>query len=197
MAHMVINWSGDGIIRIEAALKTLFGRSRKRNALRRAVNLVGDRTHTQVVRSLGRQIRAPQRVIRQYGAVRRIKANNSSLSYVIRSDGGPIPLKYFRANQTAKGVSAAPWGNRKVYRHAFLIGKFGQHAFWRTSAKRKMSKGRYQGKMRQPIERIAGPNVPKEIVKDEVKKTFETFVSKQLPNRVEHEIKVITKGVLS
>ena len=94
-------------------------------------------------------------------------------------------------------MNAAHREPEQVYRHAFLIGKFGGHAFWRSGKKRRMSKGRYAGKLRQPIERIAGPNVPKEIVKNEVKRTFETFVAKQLPNRIEHEIKVLTKGVLS
>ena len=197
MAKLIVTWSGDGLIRIEAALKELAGRSRKRNALRRAVNHTGNKVHTQVVRAVARQIRAPQAVIKKYGAVRRIRANAQNLAYTIRSDGGPIPLKYFRANQTRKGVSAAPWGNRKVYRHAFLIAKFANHAFWRSGPKRRMSKGRYQNKMRQPIERIAGPNVPKEIVRDQVRKVFVQHVARELPKRVEHEIKVISKGVLS
>ena len=185
MPQIVVSWSGDGLARIEVALKELSGKSRKRAVLRRAINHTGNKVHTRVVRALGQQIRAPQSVIKKYGTVRRIKANAQNLSYTIRSDGGPIPLKYFRANQTRKGVSAAPWGNRKTYKHAFLIAKFASHAFWRSTSKR------------LPIERIAGPNVPKELVKDEVRRVFEQMTATHLPKRVEHEIKVLTKGVLS
>ena len=185
MSQIVVSWSGDGLVRVEAALKDIAGSSRKRTVLRRAINHTGDKVHTRVVRALARQIRAPQHVIKKYGAVRRIKANAQDLTYTIRSDGGPIPLKYFRANQTRKGVSAAPWGNRKVYRHAFLISKFANHAFWRAGPKR------------LPIERIAGPNVPKELVKDQARQVFEQVTSKELPERVAHELKVLAKGVLS
>ena len=184
MAVITMNWQGDGIARLTVATKKLSG-AQKTAVLRRALNHTGDKVHTIVVRKLGEQIGAPQSVIKRYGQLRKIRASNASLVYTIRASGGPIPLKHFRAYQTRRGVSAAPWRNRKVYKSAFIVGSLGGHAFWRT------------GRKRLPIERIAGPNVPKELVKDQVAAAFEAVTTSQLPRRVEHEIRALTNGVVS
>lgn len=47
-----------------------------------------------------------------------------------------------------------------------------------------------------PIKGIAGPNVPKEMVKDHVAAAFEAPVSTDLPARLEHELLVLTDGVV-
>jgi hypothetical protein len=94
-------------------------------------------------------------------------------------------MKHFRAAQNAAGVSASPWRNRKLYRHACIVASAGAHAFWRT------------GSSRLPIKRIAGPNVPKEMVKEHVGHAFAALVASDLPPRVDHEIPAITNGVLS
>jgi len=121
----------------------------------------------------------------KYGNIRRVRANNGLLEYQIKAKGGPIPLKHFRARETKSGVSASPWNNLKHYRSAFIVAKLGGHVFWRTS------------RAPLPIERVAGPNVPKEMVKAETAAAFEATVSGSLPGRVAHEIRVLTDGVLS
>ena len=99
--------------------------------------------------------------------------------------GGPIPLKYFRARQGAGGVSASPSNQRKLYHHAFIVPSLHGNAFWR------------KGSGHLPIKGIAGPNVPKEMVKDHVAAAFEALVSADLPACVAHEIRAITNGVVS
>ncbi|MFN3624431.1 MAG: hypothetical protein ACK4TP_10250, partial [Hyphomicrobium sp.] len=162
MADVVleIHWDGNGIARITAATEALAG-PKKTAVLRRAINHTGDKVYTIVVRTLAKQIGAPAGVIKRYGQVTKIRASNATLTYMIRGNGGPIPLKHFRAYQTRKGVSAAPWHNRKTYKSAFIVGSLGGHAFWR------------RGRKRLPIERIAGPNVPKEMVKDATAAAFQ------------------------
>lgn len=182
MASLSIRWSGNGIARIEAATEALSS-SKKYVALRRAINHTGDKTNTRVMRTLSRQIGATQAIIRRYGRISRVRANNAALEYLIISRGGPIPLKHFKARQTRTGVSASPWRNRKRYKSGFIVPSLGGHAFWR------------EGKARLPITRIAGPNVPKEMVKDETAAAFEAIVSTDLPMRVAHEVKRLTGGV--
>ncbi len=185
MAALTMHWSGDGIPRLSIAMERLSG-NQKNTALRRALNHTGDKVHTIVLRTLSKQIGAPQNVIRRYGKISKQRAAGTGLTYTIRANGGPIPLKHFRAYQTAKGVSAAPWNNRKLYRSAFIIGGGGNgHAFWRV------------GSARLPIKGITGPNVPKEMVKDASAAAFHSVTSAELPRRVAHEIKVITNGVVS
>lgn len=177
-------WSGNGIARLTVAADALAG-AKKNTALRRALNHTGDKTFTIVKRTLQKQIGAPQHVILRYGRIRTQRANTGALVYQIVAKGGPIPLKHFSAYQTRRGVSAAPWRNRKVYKSAFIVARLGGHVFWRTSSKR------------LPIERVAGPNVPKEMVRDMVAAAFEATVSMSLPARVEHEVRVITNGVVT
>jgi hypothetical protein len=61
----------------------------------------------------------------------------------------------------------------------------GGNVFWR------------EGKARLPIKKIAGPNVPKELVKDETAAAFDATVRANLQRRVEHEVRAITNGVVS
>lgn len=176
-------FSGDGIERLLAAASALS--NRVPDAARRALNHTGSKAYTAVRRALSQQIKAPQRALVDYGKLRTRRANFGALQFQIVSSGGPIPLKHFRPSQTSKGVSAAPWGNRKVYRTSFLHkGRMGGHVFWRT------------GKDRYPIQRIAGPNVPKELVKDQSAAAFHATAA-ALPVRLAHEIRVITNGVVT
>lgn len=184
MAQLVIKWTGNGIARIRAAADTLAG-PRKTAALRRAINHTGDKTRTQVMRALAHEIGASQTIIRKYGGVRARRASAGLLEYAIISRGGPIPLKHFRARQTKRGVTASPWRNRKTYKSAFIVASLGGHVFWR------------KGSRRLPIERVAGPNVPKELVKTYVHGVFERIVIRELPPRVEHEVRRLTGGVFS
>ena len=87
-----------------------------------------------------------------------------------------LSLKEFSPRQTKAGVSAAPWGKRRVFPHSF-IGKNG-HVFVR---------GKVDGKRvgRLPIYKLFGPNIPKEMVKDEAEKTFYRETEKLLGPAVE------------
>lgn len=185
MATITISWSGNGITRLEIATAALADDGKRHSVFRRAINHTGDKAFTRVKRELSREIGASQSVIMKYGRISKHRASGGLLQFLIVSRGGPIPLKHFRATQNAAGVSASPWNNRKLYRHAFIVASAGGHAFWRT------------GSSRLPIKRIAGPNVPKEMVKERVGHAFEALVASDLPPRVEHEIRAITKGVVS
>src|SRR4029077_6422645 len=43
--------------------------------------------------------------------------------------GAHTPLAEFHARQTRRGVSAAPWGQRRVFPHTFVVEKFGGQGF--------------------------------------------------------------------
>ena len=182
--QLAIRWDGNGIARITEAVQNLTNDAKRATVLRRALNHTGDKVHTRVMRTLAKQIGAPQAVIKRYGKISKIRASGASLSYTIRAKGGPIPLKHFKARQTGKGVSASPWNNLHRYKSAFIVASLGGHVFWR------------KGHSRFPIERIAGPNVPKELVKDATAEAFQSVTAQELPKRVEHEIKVLTNGVV-
>lgn len=150
------------------------------HAIRRAINHVGDKARTRVVRTLAAQAGV------KYGDARRAvtvtRATYDRMLYRIAARGQPIPLSWFGARQTKKGVSAAPWGKRRVFPHTFLWPRVGGRVFVRT------------GKGRKPIRQLWGPALPKELLKAETAAAFRLIVSTELPPRVAHEIAAILAG---
>jgi hypothetical protein len=139
-----------------------------------------------VRRLISQRTRVPVRAIDKYGAMRKVRANLGRLEYKIQATGKGIPLKVFKAYQTRRGGSVYVWPKgRYLIPHAFIVKSLGGHVFWRTS------------KSRLPIEKPTGPSIPKELVKKYVDEAFQSLVSRELPPRVEHEIRVITDGVVS
>ncbi len=116
-----------------------------------------------------------------------MRANYQSLEYLILSRGGFISLKEFKSRQLKRGVSAAPWGKRQLFKSTFgpNVGALGGHVFRRTTA------------ARFPIEKLWGPAIPKEIVKDESRAAFNETVARELPPKIEHEIRRLMQGAAS
>lgn len=150
------------------------------HAVRRALNHVGDRTRTRVVRLLAQQTGAKSRAIRAALTVKR--ATYSRSYYSIMASGSHIPLKEFGARQAKRGVSAKPWNKRRIFGGTFVVGQYGGNAFRRT------------GDKRFPIKMLWGPAIPKELVKDETAEGFMSFVGQALPDRIGHELGQILSG---
>lgn len=186
MATISISWTGNGLQRLTVAAEHLEDDGTRHKVFRRAINHTGDKAFTRVKRELSKEIGTTQSIIMKYGHIKKYRASGGGLRFEIVSRGGPIPIKNFKARQGRLGVSASPWNNRKLYRHAFIVPSLGGHVFWRTG-----------GSKRLPIERIAGPNVPKEMVKEHVARVFSSLVASDLPPRVAHEIRVLTNGVVT
>lgn len=152
--------------------------------LSRAVNRAGDMARTQVRRELTAQTGLKRKTIVK--AVKTKRAGWRDLSYEMRSRGGDIALKFFAARETRKGVSAAPFGKRRVFAGMFIKGgrvpgrvplNMGGHVFRRV------------GQGRVPIElQDSGVIIPAEMVEGATAQAFRTTASRELPRRVEHEI---------
>ena len=190
---LTITWQNvESLRRFDNALKAL-GDKKMRAVANRAVNRAGDAARTQVRRELPKQTGLSRKLIVQ--AVRVTRSSPATLTYRMTSFGGDIALKHFGARETRGGVSAAPFGQRKVFPGTFIMGGrfpnrvdigMGGHVFERTGT------GRF------PIEKQkSGVIIPAEMVKGATKDAFERTVSTVLPQRIEHEIKRATGGVIS
>jgi hypothetical protein len=174
--------------RIEAAMSAA-GREAP-NAIRRAINWVGDRSKTRVVAALTEQTGLKRGVILR--AVKPTRANFGALIYRMRAAGGNVALKYFGAKETTAGVTAAPWGVRSLYAGTFIRGgqfprrvplNLGGQVFARAGAGR------------LPIvKQKSGLFIPRELVRGATAAAFESTVVKLLPGRVEHEVGAILSG---
>jgi len=116
-------------------------------AATRALNRTGDHANTLTVRDLARVTGLKQKDVR--AALSRLRANFSNLTYRLRAIGRALNLIRFGARQTKKGVSAAAWGVRKIYRGTFIANQ-GRTVFVR------------EGQERLPIRPVHGPSLPRE-----------------------------------
>ncbi len=154
-------------------------------AIMRALNHTGRKTRTVMIRSLVKQTGLKRKTIVE--ALKKKGAAVGSPSFVIKSRGGDISLKYFKPRETRKGVSAAPWGKRRLYLGTFLKGgfypdhritlKMGGHVFNRV------------GKNRVPIElQKSGVVIPAEMISGATEAAFNATTERDLPKRFEHEL---------
>jgi hypothetical protein len=162
-------------------------------AIRRAVNWTGERAHTRVLRALQEQTGAKQKSIRKY-LFKRPALPGRTIVYRIIARAPAISLKEFDPRQQRSGVKASPWRRRHLFPHTFISSAMGDHVFVRHGAKRIMSKGRYAGKMRQPLHKLWGPSLANELVRNQSKQVFIDSTQRVLPRRLEHELGAILKG---
>jgi hypothetical protein len=154
-------------------------------ALARAVNHTGAKARTAMARVLVKQTGLDYRTTSKALRPRQMWPGRSG-AYVIRADGGNIRLKFFKAHETQRGVSAAPWNKRRVYAGTFIKGgrfpdrkqlQLGGHVFARLGSKRLPI-----------IFARSGLYIPHEMVTGNSEKAFFAVVNRDLPDRLAHEL---------
>lgn len=186
---------GNGIHRFEEAVQTL-GEKKASNAYRRAINEAGRDTKAPTTRALAKQTGLKVGVARK--ALRETKASAQTLTFKLTGTGGDIALKHFGARETRKGVSAAPFGQRRLFPSRFIKGglfpkrkelKFGGHVFRADISSRKWGRGFELQK--------SGVIIPNEMVKGITAEAFQRIGQTKLGEKVARHIRLSTKGVLS
>lgn len=151
--------------------------------LNRAINHTGDKALTQMRRVLVDQTGLKRNIL-----VRAVKGTKAfgPRGYVIRSRGGDIRLQFFGARETRKGVSAAPWNERRIYAGTFTEGG-------RFPNRKALNLGgvvlKRVGKGRKPLKTIrSGLFIAKEMVSGQSEAAFYATVDRDLPGRIAHEL---------
>lgn len=155
-------------------------------AIARAVNRTGDMARTQMIRTLTDQTGLKRKVIVKALRVTRA-SGKGTLEYRIDSAGGNVSLKYFGARETRAGVSAAPWGARRVFAGTFIkggrfpnrvpIGRLNGQVFARAGG------GRFP-----IVKQRSGLFIPEEMVKGATAEAFRSTAERVLPDRLAHEL---------
>lgn len=180
------------IKRIENALS--LAAKRAPDAARRAINWTGDRARTRIAPALTTQTGLKRGTINRFMHVTR--ANFGALMYRITGRGGNVSLKYFGARETRKGVSAAPWGSRRVYASTFMRGGRFPHRVAAPGLHGQVFAR--VGRGRLPIaKQKSGLFIPEEMVSGASAAAFDQAVASLLPARVEHEVAAILGGITS
>lgn len=118
-------------------------------------------------------------------SIAHIRATRQKLVTILKASGRALPLVRFGARKTKKGVSAKAWGERKVYKGAFIA-----HMPSRTKA-RKGHKGVFvrKGGGRLPIKELWGPSIPKIFVEDKILRGMRTHAGKLWPKNFARQVR--------
>jgi hypothetical protein len=153
------------------------GPKRIQQVISRVLNHVGGTARTKVKSTLAKQMGLPAGTVDARLITKRAYPGNQS--FEITASGRPIPLADFDARQTRRGVSARPWGQRRVFPGTFIVEKLGGQVFRRASRER------------LPIVKLWGPSMPRELLRDQVPKVFFDEVRAKVPVRLKHELRRI------
>lgn len=164
---------GKGIATFTAAAQNLSS-DKMRSAARMALNDTGRKVNTQVKRELAGQTGLRGGVVQK--SLRNVPASNARLEYTIVGTGKHFGLTDFGARQTKAGVSAAPWGTRRIFKRTFFVKRLGNQVFVR------------KGQPRFPIKKLFGPAIPREMVRGEVARVFEVTSRTFLLQEVRRQI---------
>lgn len=158
----------------------------------RALNRTGDMARTRVVRELAKQTGLPQKTIRKAVKVQRpvwgsATGKGRDLTYTLSASGGDVSLKYFKARETRRGVTAFVRGERELFEGAFIKG--GSFARGRVVAKGLNGHVFQRIGGRTELEKLkSGVFIPIEMVQGATANAFEATVADVLPRRLDHEI---------
>jgi hypothetical protein len=153
-------------------------------ALMRAINHTGKKATTQMVRALADQTGLKIKTTRK--ALKTKTASGPGGAFTISSKGGNIRLKFFKAKETRKGVSASPWNKRRTYAGVFMRGgRFPKRVdlgLGGATVKR-------AGSARYPLKTVkSGLWLPTEMVRDKTANAFYSTAARELPPRLIHEL---------
>jgi hypothetical protein len=151
------------------------GPKRMQQIISRVLNHVGGTARTKVKSTLAKQMGLPAGPVDARLITKRAYPGHQS--FEITAAGRPIPLAEFDARQTRRGVSARPWGQRRVFPGTFIVQSLGGQVFRRA------------GRPRLPIVKLWGPSLPREMLRDEVPKVFFEEVHTKLRIRLTHELR--------
>ena len=115
--QLIITARDKGLARYGNQL-ALLGEGKARTAMWRALNHEGDKGRTQVKRALVKQTGIKYGVVEK--AMATVRATPATLTYTLKARGDETNIAWFGGVQRRKGVSAAPWSKRRIFRHAFI-----------------------------------------------------------------------------
>jgi hypothetical protein len=152
----------------------------------RMIDSVGNKTKTALKRATAKQAGVKYGSLGETITSRTILGHGGAIArgeYEIIARGVTLSLKEFTPRAEAGGISAAPWGRRRSFLHAFFGP--GGHVFVRDNRNQRTRRGPPPNYSGLPIHMMYGPAIPKEMVKDEAEQVFYRTVDKLLSAAIE------------
>ena len=193
-----ITITGNGFTRLSEAVRAL-GERRAHTAYSRAITNTGKVAGTAAGRALAKQTGLPAKIAGK--AMKRSVTHSTpeTLTYIIRLQGGDIALKYFNPEERKKGVSARPFGRRKIFKSTFTHAGFwpvrvkkpgwNAHVFKRTGGTTKYGKDEFE-------RQNSGVIIPNEAMEGRTAAAWRATTS-TLQDRIATEIRKVTKRAIT
>lgn len=204
---LTITVTGSGLRRLAAGTKAL-SETATRAAYSSAINHTGRVARTHAGRALSDQTGLSKRVGAK--AMRNhTRSTSATLTYTVNGKGGDISLKYFKARETRKGVSAAPWNSRRVYPSTFMkagwwpkrVAKanWNGQVFERTGVTKYVVREGRRYKSDNLGFRVvkSGLYIPTEMVQGATANAWQREGGVRLQPRIEHEVRRRSKGTVT
>lgn len=161
---------------VEKLTRTLTADQRKviPKVINTTINKIATTVRKEAVKTISKETGFKAKDLRDKMFLKRSRP--ATLTAVIDASGKFSNLIRFKARQTRRGVSAAPWRRRKVFGSAF-IGNKGRTVFVRTT------------KSRLPVRPLFGPAIPREFLRDKMLKIYQEVGAKRFREIFPRELK--------
>jgi hypothetical protein len=188
---------------VNAAVQLSTVGKRVRKTILAAMNRAGDQGFTVVKRTLAAQTGIKQSDLTGGASgIRKQIATSGSFEYDVVAKSSTTPLSYFHPTQTAPGVSASPWGQRRIFSGTFLATmKSGHVGVWAHESGppqyvRRISPTSGRTYYSQSnIRQLWGPSIAKELVKEPTPEAFKKKVVEVFTPRLTHELERMIKSI--
>ncbi|WP_319498066.1 hypothetical protein [uncultured Cohaesibacter sp.] len=182
------HWSDPSAIRKYQGIIGALSEGEAKRVGVRAVNHAGAKTKTQVVRALTKQTGLKRPLIVK--AVRARKANYGDIAYSMRTRGGDVSLKYFKPKEVRGGLTASPFGKRKMFDNHFMTSGLPGRRFSVLRLNGQVFEANTAtSSWGRPMSKAdSGVVIPAEMVKGATADAFHRTSGPALEARLEHEL---------
>lgn len=173
-----------------------------------AINRTAKTVQSRTVKAVAKKMGVRQKDVRDGADIRKAHADRLYAKLLFRGDA--FNLIRFKARQIKKGVSAAPWGNRRHFAGAFIaningadvvlirkkgVGRVGEGETQesRRAAAIAAATGSGHRDKRLPVRAMKGPGVAKTAAEDDVAKEREEVMKERLPIEFKRSLEYYTK----
>jgi hypothetical protein len=152
-------------------------------AMSRAINRAANAIRTHTARSVSKEMGVKQKVVRDRIAVTGTNPSSIDRGALVRIRGSALNLIHFKARQTAKGVTASPWGARRLFRSAFVVrGK--------AVMRREREGAGFVGRL--PIKPMRGPGIAKTAAGERIARERQAIASGKLTSELRRQLDLMT-----
>lgn len=160
-----------------------FERDAVPKAAAKALNRTATTARKEIIRFMSKRLGLRQKDVRDGSSIKKAKPDRLVAEISFRTK--PFNMIRFKARQTRKGVTAAPFGSRRFYRRAFIAT---MPSGARIVVKRKRAPG--GGLVRRlPIRAIFGPSLAALAESPEIEGLIERTMKKRFPEEFERDVR--------